>query len=120
MGSSGTSFSLSSLMCEEGESSFFEEDDDENAGIDSLYNPCFVLEDEEEYIEYLFRQETGFGSIFSSVDCSNRYWLRSARLDAIDWIFNVGFYHPNRTLFCSCFALLLVFHFFCRLISYYC
>ncbi|XP_027362025.1 cyclin-D5-1-like [Abrus precatorius] len=90
MGSSSTFFSFSSLMCEEGEASFFE-DEDENTGIDSLDNPCFVLEDEEEYIEYLFRQETGFGShnhFFCSDDHSSGYWLKSARVDAINWIFN--------------------------------
>ncbi|XP_061338917.1 cyclin-D5-1-like [Gastrolobium bilobum] len=91
MGSSGTTFSLSSLMCEEGEDSFFEAED-EHAGIDSLDNPCFVFEDdEEEYIEFLFGQEMGFGShnhFLSSDDYSSRYWLRSARMDAIDWIFN--------------------------------
>ncbi|RDX57735.1 Cyclin-D5-1, partial [Mucuna pruriens] len=85
MGSSGTDtfFSLSSLMCEEGQASFFEDQDDTD--IESLDNPCFVLEDEEEYIQYLFRQETGFGS-------HNHYfldhWLMTARVDAIDWIFN--------------------------------
>ncbi|XP_020230428.1 cyclin-D5-1 [Cajanus cajan] len=93
MGSSGTLFSLSSLMCEEGEASFFEDQDEiENPGIEYLDNPCFVLEDEEEYIEYLFRQETRFGSqnhhFLASDDHSNRHWLRSARVDAIDWIFN--------------------------------
>ncbi|KAK7252774.1 hypothetical protein RIF29_36969 [Crotalaria pallida] len=100
MGSSGNSISLSSLLCEEGEGSFLE--DDENTSIDSLYNnnPSFVLDDEEEeeYIEYLLKQETGFGSqrthhVLSSDhdhhhDCSNRFWLKSARLDAIHWIFN--------------------------------
>ena len=115
MGSSATSFALSSLMCEEGDTSFFG-DDDEHTGIDSpCYDPCFVLEDEEEYIEYLFRQETGFGSqnhVLSSDDCSSRYWLRSARLDAIHWIFNVSFHQPNQVfllpLYCAC-NLFLVF-----------
>ncbi|KAL9327595.1 hypothetical protein ACSQ67_002598 [Phaseolus vulgaris] len=91
MGSSGT-FSLSSLMCEEGEACFFEHLDENPDTIDSLDTPCFVLEDEEEYIEYLLRQETGFGSqnqpFLASDDRSNRNWLRSARVDAIDWIFN--------------------------------
>lgn len=97
MESSGTFFSLSSLLCDEvGEAGFFE-DPDENPGIFySLDNSCFVLEDEEEYIEYLFKQETGFGSqnhhLFASDDHSNsRHWLRSARVDAIDWIFDVSF-----------------------------
>ncbi|KAJ1381788.1 Cyclin-like [Sesbania bispinosa] len=94
MGSSGISFSLSSLMCEEGEDSFFEDEDENTCIINSLdddNNTCFVLEDEEEYIEYLFTQERGFGSqihLLSCDDHSNRHWLWSARLDAIDWIFN--------------------------------
>lgn len=55
------------------------------------------MEDEDEYIEYLFKQETGFGSIthFLSYDDDhdddsrkNIFWLRTARLHAIDWIFN--------------------------------
>lgn len=101
MGGSGNSFSLSSLMCEEVEATFFE--DEENTCIDSIENPCFVLEDDddEEYIEYLFRQETGFG-IGSQIhflscddDHSERCWLMSARLDAIDWIFNVSFSSPT-------------------------
>ncbi|XP_019444922.1 PREDICTED: cyclin-D5-1-like isoform X2 [Lupinus angustifolius] len=79
------------LMCEEGGASFLVEYD-ENTSIDSLYNPCFILDDEEKYIEYLFTQEMGFLSpscpgLSSNHDCSNRFWLRSARLDAIDWIF---------------------------------
>jgi len=95
MGSSAT-FSLSSLMCEEGQACFFEDlDENPDTIIDSLDTQCFVLEDEEEYIEYLFRQETGFGSqnqpFLASDDRSNRNWLRSARVDAIDWIFNVCF-----------------------------
>ncbi|CAL0314378.1 unnamed protein product [Lupinus luteus] len=85
MGSSGIFTSLSSLMCDEGEVSIFE--DDENTSIHSLHNPSFVLDDEEEYIEYLFTQEMGFGSQSHHV-CSKILWLRSARFDAIDWIFN--------------------------------
>ncbi|KAL1316148.1 hypothetical protein HN51_068382 [Arachis hypogaea] len=88
MGSSltATSFSLSSLMCEEeGEACFFEDnydDENEHTGI------VFHEEDEEEYIEYLFSQETAFG-FHNHDDCSAaRFWLRTARFDAIDWIFN--------------------------------
>ncbi|KAK7309155.1 hypothetical protein RJT34_05669 [Clitoria ternatea] len=82
MGSSGTFFSLSSLMCEESQVSFFEDHDE---------NSCYILEDEEEYIEYLLRQETGFGSqnhfLLSDDHNPGRFWLKSARVDAIDWIF---------------------------------
>ncbi|CAL0311583.1 unnamed protein product [Lupinus luteus] len=92
MGSSGISISLSSLMCEEDGASFLTEHD-QNTSIVSLYNPSFILDDEEKYIEYLFTQEMGFVSrtcpaSSSNHECSNRFWLRSARLHAIDWIFN--------------------------------
>lgn len=111
------SFSLSSLMCdEECEATFFEEDEDENSTF-------IVLEDEEEYIEYLFKQETGFEShthFFSYNDdvedddlSRNRYWLRNARIHAIDWIFNVSF-HPTNKL------TILFFIFLFPLISFDC
>lgn len=94
-------------MCyEQTESTLFEEDEDDNTlfinSLDHNYdNPFFLLEDEDEYIEYLFKQETGFGSIthFLSYDDDhdddsrkNIFWLRTARLHAIDWIFNVSFH----------------------------
>lgn len=106
----GTPFSLSSLMCHEQDEStlIFEEDEDENAffinsSLDNNNNPWFLLDDEEEYIQYLFKQETGlgFGSITHFLcyddhdvdvedDDSSKslFWLRNARLHAIDWIFN--------------------------------
>jgi len=109
----GTPFSLSSLMChEQGESTLiFQEDEDENtffinSSLDNNNNPWFLLDEEEEYIEYLFKQETIFGSSmthFLSYDdhdvdvedddsSKSLFWLRNARLHAIDWIFNVSFH----------------------------
>ncbi|CAK8539639.1 unnamed protein product [Lathyrus sativus] len=99
-------FSFSSLLCHEQTDStfFFEQDQDENAiFINSSRNDhhnsnlCFLLEDEqEEYIDYLFKQESGFGSStthFLSYDNDvdvhdDIFWLRNARLHAISWIFN--------------------------------
>ncbi|MED6204946.1 hypothetical protein PIB30_013448 [Stylosanthes scabra] len=92
MGSSSvttTSFSLSSLLCEEeGHACFFEDEHqhDEHTGIlvdDESSSFVFDEEDEEEYIEYLFSQETAFGS-----HIHHDFWLRTARFNAIDWIFN--------------------------------
>ncbi|KAK2372535.1 hypothetical protein P8452_45826 [Trifolium repens] len=85
-----TPFSLSSLLChEQDETTFIFQEDDENDT-----NPCFLLDDEEEYIDYLFKQETRFGSLSyddydDDVDSSKSlFWFRNARLHAIDWIFN--------------------------------
>ncbi|CAJ2646069.1 unnamed protein product [Trifolium pratense] len=81
-----TPFSLSSLLCHEQDESIFIFQQDENDN-----NPCFLLDDEEEYIHYLFKQETGFGSLSydDDVDSSKSlFWFRNARLNAIDWIFN--------------------------------
>jgi hypothetical protein len=96
-----TPFSLSSLLChEQDETTFIFQEDDENDT-----NPCFLLDDEEEYIDYLFKQETRFGSLSyddydDDVDSSKSlFWFRNARLHAIDWIFNVSFHKTNQNLF---------------------
>ncbi|XP_054808081.1 cyclin-D5-1-like isoform X2 [Prosopis cineraria] len=88
MATSASSFSFSSLLCEEDEASILKVSD-ENSGKDWM-NPCSVFEDEEEYIEILFKREMGF--VFPRDDCSTSAakWLKSARVDAIDWIFNTG------------------------------
>jgi len=116
----GTSFSLSSLMCHEQDEStlIFEDDEDENtffinSSLDNNNNPWFLLDDEEEYIEYLFKQETVFGSSMTHLlsyddhdvdvedDDSSKslFWLRNARLHAIDWIFNVSFHQTIQFFF---------------------
>ncbi|KAK4260167.1 hypothetical protein QN277_003317 [Acacia crassicarpa] len=88
MAASASSFSFSSLLCEEDEASILKVGD-ENSRMDWI-NPCFVFENEEEYIEILFKREIGFVS--PSDDCltSAAKWLKNARLDAIDWIFSTG------------------------------
>ncbi|XP_058757462.1 cyclin-D5-3-like [Vicia villosa] len=95
-----TPFSLSSLLChEQTDSTFFfqqDDDDDEHENTIFINSSHNILEDEEddEYIEYLFKQELGFGSSTThflsyhhDVD-DDIFWLRNARLHAIDWIFN--------------------------------
>ncbi|MED6194767.1 hypothetical protein PIB30_031639 [Stylosanthes scabra] len=87
-----TSFSLSSLMCEEeGQACFFQDnnfDDDDELQLVESSSFVFEEEDEEEYIEYLFSQETAFGSHNHDDFSATRFWLRTARFNAIDWIFN--------------------------------
>lgn len=92
------SFSVSSLMCPEDESCLSQESGDEKSCYGSYYcDPCcFVLGNgDEEFIEKLVEKETDFGSkgCGFSDDCSTRTqsWLKCARLDAIEWIFNVCF-----------------------------
>lgn len=82
-----TPFSLSTLLChEQTDSTFFFQHDENN-------NLCFPLEDQDEYIEFLFKQESLFASStthFLSYH-HHHHELRNARLHAIDWIFNVSF-----------------------------
>ncbi|KAG8642709.1 hypothetical protein MANES_12G113400v8 [Manihot esculenta] len=91
----GTSLSLSSLLCQEDEASCFNlTEDDYTCCNDVHFDSCFVLESEEiEYIEKLVERETSSGSttcIRSFGDCltTSSNWLKCARLDAIEWIFN--------------------------------
>lgn len=97
MGEFDGSFSLSSLMCQEDEACLIQEIQDDNTyDLKCNYDPSFVLANgDEEYMQKLVERETGFGSKscgFSN-DCSARTesWLKCARLDAIEWIFNVCF-----------------------------
>ncbi|KAJ7944518.1 Cyclin [Quillaja saponaria] len=93
MGNSDTLFSLSSLLCEENEASLLKEEDDESTVI-NLIQPCLISENEDEYIENLFKRETDFGSqnCLSSSDenclSTKRSWFKSVRLNAIEWILN--------------------------------
>lgn len=116
MADSDLSSSASSLLCfEDGEpcvshgTQLFDMAD--------LYNSCFVLEDDdEEFIQLLVQKETLFGSkngVFSDVGSyQNQTWLRSARLDAIQWMFNVCFSLQNSLSFWF-FPLILGFLCFC-------
>lgn len=116
-----TPFSFSSLLCHEQTDStfFFQQDEDENTIFVNNNNLSFLLEDDEdEYIDYLFKQESGFGSstthflsYHNDVD-DDIFWLRNARLHAIDWIFNVGFHQTNQN-FLSSFFFYITFWLFC-------
>ncbi|KAJ4714734.1 cyclin-D5-1-like [Melia azedarach] len=108
MGEFDGSFSLSSLMCQEDEACLIQEIQDDNTyDLKCNYDPSFVLANgDEEYMQKLVERETGFGSKscgFSN-DCSARTesWLKCARLDAIEWIFNTratfGFQHRTAYL----------------------
>jgi cyclin D5 len=98
MGDSGTLFSPSALLCNEDEVFLSEEYLGEAKTCMDLEYLCFVSENEDEYIKSLVQRESAidFGSkscVSSSCDCSStsQSWLKGARLDAIEWIFNVCF-----------------------------
>lgn len=94
-GDSDTSLCFSSLLCQEEQSCLNEQQGyEDNTYIDIVKPYCFVSEDEDKYVENLVKKETCFGSKGSLDDCStlSQSWLKSARLDAIEWIFNVCFF----------------------------
>lgn len=82
-------FSLSNLMCEEDGVCLNENFDD---GVERF---CSVFGNvDDDYVEILLEKERkvfGSKSVDFSDDCGVKYsnWLKCARLDAIDWIFNV-------------------------------
>ncbi|XWS45154.1 hypothetical protein CRYUN_Cryun15aG0112100 [Craigia yunnanensis] len=94
MGEFDTSFSYSSLLCQETEEAcLFETDREYDESIYlNYYKSNFVSENEKEYIEKLVERETdvGFKTNASFSDCTitSKSWLECARLDAIKWIFN--------------------------------
>lgn len=117
MAASDASFSLSSLLCEEDEASILKIGD-ESSGLDCM-NPCFVFDNEEEYIEILLKREVGFLALAPSGVCSlsAAKWLKSSRLDAIHWIFSVSFHQWNFPFkkflpLCFCFNEFMVSFFF--------
>lgn len=86
-----SSFSLSSLLCHEDQTCLNQLEVESNTCVDS--NPCFVSVDEDEYVENLVRREAHcFGSKgfvpFTDCSASDICWLKNARLDSIEWIFN--------------------------------
>lgn len=88
-----SSFSLSSLLCHEDQTCLNQLEVESNTCIDS--DPCFVSVDEDEYVENLVRREARcFGSKgfvpFTDCSASDICWLKTARLDSIEWIFNTG------------------------------
>ena len=110
MGEFDTSFSCSSLLCQETEEACLFETDTENdeSIYSNYYKSYFISDNEKEYIEKLVERETNLGfktnSSFSDCSITSKSWLECARLDAIKWIFNV----------CFCFKLgfFLIFLFF--------
>ncbi|KAF8377640.1 hypothetical protein HHK36_031023 [Tetracentron sinense] len=103
MEDSDSSFSLSSLLCEENEACF-----DDGADEDMLLtlNNYNLSETDDEYIEILVETETSFGTRIhgSSHDCSTIMgnWLKCARLNAIRWILKTrsffGFHYQTAYL----------------------
>ncbi|KAJ4965618.1 hypothetical protein NE237_017467 [Protea cynaroides] len=82
-----SSFSLSSLLCQENEACFDNEVDEDACLNSSNY---VISENDEEFIEMIIERESSFGCKIqgSSDDCSIELesWLKCARLDAISWI----------------------------------
>lgn len=96
-------FCFSSLLCQEDESCLNEQVHGDNTFIETKPY-CFVSEDEDEYVENLFKREDScFGSkgVSALDDCStiSQSWLTSARLDAVEWIFNVCFFISSLTFY---------------------
>ncbi|KAL1107238.1 hypothetical protein V6Z11_D03G029900 [Gossypium hirsutum] len=80
-----TSFSSSNLLCQETQQeqeACFSETAKESHHYKS---PCSDNEDDDEYIENLVQRETTTDDLFTT-----KTWLKSARFDAIQWIFNEG------------------------------
>ncbi|TQD92873.1 hypothetical protein C1H46_021506 [Malus baccata] len=86
--SAETSFSLSSLLCQEDETCLSQLKDESNTSVE--FNPCFLFDNDDEYVENLVQKEAHcFGSKgLMDFSASGMSWLKTARLDAIDWIFN--------------------------------
>ncbi|GLT68792.1 hypothetical protein SLA2020_409940 [Shorea laevis] len=93
------SASLPCLLCQETDS-IFRENGIEDDEYDYLsHNPRFLSDNGEEYIELLLQKERnfgsfGYGSFESSGYCltNSKPWMKCARLDAIEWIFNTRAY----------------------------
>ncbi|XP_059624003.1 cyclin-D5-1-like isoform X1 [Cornus florida] len=85
--SSGTSASLSDLLCREDQSFLNENQDDTEYILSMNSNPCSISEDDDEYIQSLIRRETSpDSSSYVSSAVFSQSWLNHARLDAINWI----------------------------------
>nr|DAD21332.1 TPA_asm: hypothetical protein HUJ06_022795 [Nelumbo nucifera] len=97
MEDSGSSFSLSNLLCQENEGCL---DGEVYEDVFLNLNNYPYSETEEEYIEMLVERENSFGSKCheSTNDYSmmNESWLKCARLDAIQWIFKTRAYFGFR------------------------
>eukprot|EP00268_Persea_americana_P011470 TRINITY_DN14844_c1_g1_i1.p1 TRINITY_DN14844_c1_g1~~TRINITY_DN14844_c1_g1_i1.p1 ORF type:complete len:118 (-),score=31.72 TRINITY_DN14844_c1_g1_i1:259-612(-) len=88
------SVSLSSLLCSENESCLDEtrEEEEEEQRLCCI-DDMGLSPTEDEYIEMLISSERNYCSsenIGSLDDCSTENWLRSAYMDAVQWILKVG------------------------------
>ncbi|XP_022133384.1 cyclin-D5-1-like [Momordica charantia] len=85
-----SSFSLSSLLCQEDVSFLTDEDPDEPTPPSDHPLPFFLADDDDEYFEILVARETAAESgtplLFNDSPDAIRSWLRSVRLDAVEWI----------------------------------
>lgn len=91
MDASATSFSLSSLLCQETESSL--NDSQEDCRCSDL-NLCSVSESEEEYVQNLIQKESSFESdqCVPELVCRvlGESWLKCARSASVKWILNTS------------------------------
>lgn len=82
---SETSYSLPSLLCQENEDCFGEEEQDQYMNLD----PCLFSQSEDEYTQTLVKREAKSFISSDNFSISNQSWLKRARLDAIKWVLNV-------------------------------
>lgn len=112
-----SSFSLSSLLCQEDVSFLTDEDPDEPTPPSDHPLPFFLADDDDEYFEILVARETAAESgtplLFNDSPDAIRSWLRSVRLDAVEWILKVRLLSNSTSPLIDCsFFLGCVFFFF--------
>lgn len=87
-----SSFSLSSLLCQE-DASFLTDDDPDQPTAPSDPLPFFLADDDDQYFEILVARETAPESTtplpFNDSPPAIRSWLGSVRLEAVEWILKV-------------------------------
>lgn len=112
-----SSFSLSNLLCQE-DASFLTDDDPDEPTAPSDPLPFFLADDDDEYFEILVARETGTESTtplpLNHSPPSIQNWLRTVRLDAIEWILKVRVLFCYNSTYpsmdsCFCFVLCLLF-----------
>ncbi|RVW57486.1 Cyclin-D5-1 [Vitis vinifera] len=104
---SETSYSLPSLLCQENEACFGEEEQDQYMNLD----PCLFSQSEDEYIQSLVKRETKSTMSSDNRSITNQSWLKRARLDSIKWVLNTraffGFQYRTAYLCVAYFDLFL-------------
>lgn len=84
-----------SLLCPETDAIFSEI---ESEGDEFSYylseNLNYLSENEDEYVKLLLQKERdfGYGCYDAQCEIKSKTWMKCARLDSIDWIFNTGAY----------------------------